>query len=298
MTRKPASPATRPASPAPRRRRDAPRPDAPARQPDAGSPPPPQDIGGIGSDLGPDLGPGLGGEFGRSYEARARRLPGPRPVRRGGGRAPVVAAARGVRVALAGMAVLVVAACASTTRIDTQWSDPEFAGRTLQGRRVLVACDASDVAIRRACQQRLEVEVTAQGASVVAGPEMAHPSPGRQAAATHLLPAAREARADAVLAASVVPDSFVVDPGPSVGIGVGGFGGGRVGWGGGVGVSVPIGEPQRRTGYAANATLTDTASGRLMWSAKASAPASRDADEQAGGLAKAVVESARKAGLF
>lgn len=296
MTRKPASPATRPASPAPRRRRDAPRPDAPARRPDAGSPPPPEDSGGIGSDLGPDLGPGLGREIGRSYEARAarcRRLPCLRPARRRGGRVVAVG-----RAALAGVAALVVAGCASTTRIETQWSDPEFAGRSLQGRRVLVACDASDVAIRRACQQRLEAEVTAQGASAVAGPELTHPSPGRQAAATHLLPAAREARADAVLAASVVPDSFVVDPGPSVGIGVGGFGGGRVGWGGGVGVSVPIGEPQRRTGYAASATLTDTASGRLMWSAKASAPANRDADEQAGELARAVVRSARDAGLF
>lgn len=268
------APTTPPTSRSPRRRDPSPKAPPP---PDAGRAPPRDGdtAGGIGSDVGPDLGPGLGSEVGRSLEA----------LRGSGRRAMLLGAA----IAFAG--------CAST-RIDTQWSDPAFAGRSLQGQRVLVACDAADIAIRRACQQQLEAEVTAQGASVVTGPEMAHPSPGRQAAATHLLPAARQSRATAVLAATVVPDSFSVDPGPTIGVGVGGFGGGRVGWGGGVGVSVPIGEAQRQTGYAASATLTDTESGRLMWSARASAPASRDAESQTSELARAVVKAARDAGLF
>ena len=130
--------------------------------------------------------------------------------------------------------VLALTGCAAT-KIDTQWGDPQFAGRSLQGKRVLVACDAGDAALRRACQEQLAAEVTALGASAVAGPEIAHPNPGRQAAAEHLLPAARSARA---------------------------------------------------------------ASGRLMWSAKASAPATRDAENQAVDLAKAVAKAAREAGLF
>lgn len=199
-------------------------------------------------------------------------------------------------LAIAGCTVALLAGCAST-RIDTQWSDPQFAGRSLYGQRVLVVCDAADVALRRSCQQRLVDELSALGATALDGPEPANPSPGRQAAATHLLPAARAARADAVVSASVLPDSFAIQPGPSVGIGVGGFGGGRVGVGGGIGVSVPIGGAERMTGYAASATLTDTASGRLMWSAKASAPASSDdAERQAGELARALVEALRKAG--
>ena len=263
--------------PPPQPSRDAPRREVPASPDTAGVPPQSDPVGGIGSDVGPDLGPGLGAEVGRSLDAR-------------------VALRRVWRPALVA-AALVAAGCAAT-KIDTQWSDPQFAGRSLQGKRVLVSCDSGDAALRRACQEQLAAEVTALGASVVAGPEIAHPSPGRQAAAEHLLPAARSARADAVFAASIIPDSFAVNPGPTVGIGVGGFGGGRVGWGGGVGVSVPIGEAQRQTGYAASATLTDTASGRLMWSAKASAPATRDAENQAVDLAKAVAKAAREAGLF
>jgi len=264
-------------TPLPVQPRDAPRREAPAPSGKGGRERRDEPIGGIGSDIGPDLGPGMGAEVGRSLDAR-------------------VALRRVWRPALVA-AALVAAGCAST-KIDTQWSDPQFAGRSLQGKRVLVSCDSGDAALRRACQEQLAAEVTALGASVVAGPGIAHPSPGRQAAAEHLLPAARAARADAVFAASIIPDSFAVNPGPTIGIGVGGFGGGRVGWGGGVGVSVPIGEAQRQTGYAASATLTDTASGRLMWSAKASAPAARDAEGQAVDLARAVAKAAHDAGLF
>jgi hypothetical protein len=51
-------------------------------------------------------------------------------------------------------------------------------------------------------------------------------------------------------------------------------------------------------GYSANARITNVASGRLMWTAKASSPPSGDLNGQLTELAKAVVEAAGKAGLF
>jgi hypothetical protein len=193
------------------------------------------------------------------------------------------------------LAVAMLAGCASTS-IDTQYVDPQFAGTTLQGARVLVACDASDAAVRRLCQDQLAAEVIALGATAVPAPEIANPSPGRQGAAEHLLPAARAANAKAVFSASAIPDALAIRPGPAVGIGLGGFGGG--GFGGGVGISVPVGGVQRSIGYSASATLTDVATGKLMWSARASTPASDDVNGQVSQLTRTVAKAAQKSGFF
>jgi len=63
-------------------------------------------------------------------------------------------------------------------------------------------------------------------------------------------------------------------------------------------MSAPVGAGQVMTGYAANSTLTDVATGSLMWTAKATTPPSKDVNEQMAKLAKAVAEGAQKAGFF
>jgi hypothetical protein len=67
---------------------------------------------------------------------------------------------------------------------------------------------------------------------------------------------------------------------------------------GGVGVSVPVGGGQVSTGYSANGRVTDVATGRLMWSARASTPPSGDVNAQIAELSKAVLDAAGQAGLF
>ena len=52
------------------------------------------------------------------------------------------------------------------------------------------------------------------------------------------------------------------------------------------------------TGYTSNSRLTDAASGRLLWTAKATAPPSSDVKTQLDELTKAVFEAADKANLF
>jgi hypothetical protein len=213
--------------------------------------------------------------------------------------APIAGAssARILSAALAAGALSLVG-CAST-KLDAQWVDPQFKGRSLRDTKVFVVCEATDVAIKHICQDQVAAQLTALGAIPVKGPEEDNSTPAPQPAADPYLAAAREAGASAVLSTAVTPDTKVVDPGPSIGFGIGGFGGGGGAYrGGSVGMSVPVGPGQVNTGYAANSTLTDVASGRLMWTAKAAAPPSKDVTGQIADLSKAVLDGARKEGFF
>jgi hypothetical protein len=197
-------------------------------------------------------------------------------------------------VATVGFAgALLLAGCATKT-LDAQWSDPQLtSGNPLRGARVLVVCEAQDLVLRRICQDQVGVQVTAAGATPVAAPDGAADASGNPA---RYLAAATAASAKAVLVTTVAPDSSVAKSGFTVGFGLGGFGGG--GFGGGVGVAAPVGGTKVATGYAANGSITDVASGRLMWTGKATAAPSDDLNSQVTELAKAVVTGAGKAGLF
>jgi len=196
---------------------------------------------------------------------------------------------------------LLIAGCA-TTQVAVQWTDPEFAGRSLRGQTVLVICDAPDVAIRRVCQDQIAIQVRASGATPVISTDAtltAGPPPTNDAT----LAAARATGAKAILGSTIGPDVTVVNPGPSIGIGVGGFGGsggyrGGTVSGGSVGIGFPIGGGQATTGYAANMVLTDVATVRLMWTSKVTTPASQNVGAQMGELARVGVEAARTAGFF
>ena len=80
-------------------------------------------------------------------------------------------------------------------------------------------------------------------------------------------------------------------------IGIGGFGFGSSG-SAGVGVSAPVGGGRVTSGYSANGRVTEVSSGRLVWTAKATAPPSSDINVQMSELSKTVLAAADKAGLF
>ena len=63
-------------------------------------------------------------------------------------------------------------------------------------------------------------------------------------------------------------------------------------------MAVPIEGRPRRDGVQANLTLTDVATGRLMWASKVTTPASSDIAEQVSKLAQAGREAAQQAGFF
>ncbi len=196
------------------------------------------------------------------------------------------------RICPALAAALLAAGCAST-QTGAEWIDPQFANISLRGSRVLVVCEASDLPVKRVCQDVLAAEVTARGATPVLGPDAV--ATGERPLAEAYLGTARTANARSILSAAISPDATVVKPGPTVGVGLGGWGG-RIG--GGVGVSVPVGGGSVERALGATATLTNVASARTMWTVRASTPSSRDVNAQVSSLGKAVMEAATKAGFF
>lgn len=197
--------------------------------------------------------------------------------------------------ALALAALAMLGGCAST-RLDAQWADPQRSAHPLRGARVLIACEAYEQVLQRLCLDQLSAEVVARGATPVIGPDTTNPSPGRPLGDQQYLGAARSAGARAMLTSVLTPAAVNVNPGLSVGIG--GMRIGSGGFGAGVGVSLPVGGTQMHTGYSSNTRVTDVASGRLMWTAKATAPPSSDINAQLSELNKAVFGAADKANLF
>jgi hypothetical protein len=194
---------------------------------------------------------------------------------------------------------LLLAGCAGS-RINAQWSDPQFAGQPARGAKVLVACQASEPTLRRICADRMAAKLAALGAMPVLVPDNGDVGDATALTEAALLQAARSAGASALWRTQLAPEVVAVEPGPSIGIGIGGFGGSyRSGGGVGFGVSAPLGGAgPAETGYAANASLTDVASGRLMWSAHASASPSSDVGQQLSELAALLLDAARQAGFF
>ena len=200
---------------------------------------------------------------------------------------------RGFAIALAAAAAL-LAGCAGAPHLDAQWSDASLAPNLLHGARVLVACDAAELVVRQICQDQLAGEVVARGATPVFAPP-GLPLATDRSLDVQLLPAAREAGAKAILVMTVAV--AVNDISPGLSIGIGGFGFGRHG-GVGAGVEAPLGGGRPTASYSANGRVTDVQSGRLVWTAKATAPPSADVDAQMRQLAQTVLGAAEQAGLF
>ncbi|HEU5297397.1 MAG TPA: hypothetical protein VFU71_21645 [Burkholderiaceae bacterium] len=203
------------------------------------------------------------------------------------------------RLFVAAAAASLFAGCAAT-RLDAQWADPQLTPGTLRGARVMVACEAHDMVIKRICQDQMASEVTARGGTPVAAPDTSNQAPGRPLGDEQYLQAARSAGAKAVLTHYVTQADVAVSSPSSVSFGIGGFGFG--GGGGavstGVGVTAPVGGGRSSVGYAVTSNLRDTGSGRVLLTAKASAPPSADVNTQLNELTKVVFGAADSAKLF
>ncbi len=200
---------------------------------------------------------------------------------------------------LGALGALLLAGCAGS-RINAQWSDPQFAGQPPRGAKVLVACQAGEPTLRRICADRMAARLAALGALPLLAPDSSDAADATVPNEAALLQAARQAGAVLLLRTQLAPEVVALAPGPTIGIGIGGFGGGyRSGGSVGFGMSAPLGGAgPATTGYAATASLSDVASGGLMWSARASAPPSSDVAQQLAELATLLLDAARQAGFF
>ena len=202
---------------------------------------------------------------------------------------------------LASGLALLLAGCA-TTQMNTEWRDPTFSAGPLKGQRVLMVCRAPDEALRRACEDQWAAQLGAQGVAAlrsysIAGFPWASPD-----SADEMKAAVRSSGATVLVSMSLNSEVAVVNPGPQVGVGIGGGSSGGYrssGFGfGGIGISLPIGGATTSQGLGASSALVDVASGRLVWSGSASAPASGDLLAQVGSLTQVTVDAMRKAGLL
>lgn len=205
-------------------------------------------------------------------------------------------------LALCAAAAALLAGCAAAPRIEGQWTAPNRPASSLQGARVLIACEAVDPAVKRICEDQMAGAVVAHGATPVTAPQIEPPAPGQPVPDQQYLGPARQAGARAVLATTVSAWAGAQGGGPAFSIGLGsfGFGGGHVG--GGVGVAVPIGGygggERRSTAYSASTRIVDVAGGSVIWTARASAPASDEIQGPMSGLAQAILKGAEDAGVF
>ncbi|HWI11388.1 MAG TPA: hypothetical protein VNU48_08685 [Burkholderiaceae bacterium] len=187
---------------------------------------------------------------------------------------------------------LLLSGCASTG-VDAQWRSVELPPGYLHGATVLVSCETGELVLQRICEDRVVADLAARGVRAVLSAPNAAPAAPAGVTDMQYVPVARDAGAKAVFSVSVGVASQMVNPGVSLGLGVGGFGRYSAG---GIGVSAPVGGGQVNSGYAMSGRVTDVASGRLMWTARAIAPPSSDANAQLAELSKSLLDAA--AGLF
>lgn len=193
------------------------------------------------------------------------------------------------------LAACLLTACA-TPQMEAQWRDPQFGARSLQGRAVLVVCRGLDVTIERICEDRLAADVQSIGVRVVRA-ELPLEAAAGPAAGEALLRAARDVRAGAVLAMWLERSYATASPsGGSVGIGIGGGSGGWSGTGGAIGITLPLGGLV--PALASGTSLTDAASGRLIWSGRARGSGMVNEPAQVGELTRVTTDALRGAGLF
>jgi len=202
----------------------------------------------------------------------------------------------------AAIGLLFLSGCAST-QLGAQYADPQFPRQTLRGATILVVCAAPELAIKLICENRISSHLTQMGAKPLTDTTLVNPTPGHEPPAGHYLPAAQAAGARAVFSTTLTPDYWQANPMSSFSIGIGGWGGsggyyGGSGVGGGVGVTMPVGATQGGTGLAAVGSIIDVASGRVMWTAKATTSPAADASTQVAEVTKALAEAARRTGLF
>ncbi|CAN5753239.1 hypothetical protein BH11PSE13_BH11PSE13_05980 [soil metagenome] len=194
------------------------------------------------------------------------------------------------------LAISVLAGCASAPQQEAQWIDPAIGtqSRMLQGAKVLVVCDAYDVAVRRICQDQLLREVSAKGAMPVTLPPGTVLLNDRDLDG-QLVESASALDATAIFTMTLTPATS--NAGSGVTLGIGGFSFGR-GGGGGVGLSAPIGGGGNSTGFAASGRVTDVRANRMVWTATLVASPSADLNAQFRDLSRSMLDNAQSAGLF
>lgn len=193
--------------------------------------------------------------------------------------------------------VTLLAAC-TTTRIDAQWTNADFAGKPVEA-PVLVVGLTRDPTLRRLYEDALSAELAQQGVAALKSYEAA-PEPLSQASGDGLLQAARAAGAGSVLSTAIIEreQRVVVESLPA--------------WGWAYPrwydyyypFAYPVGpyaypaEVHTYERYVASTSLTDVASARIVWTARSSTDMPSKLEREVKALAHEIAAELSKAGLL
>lgn len=190
--------------------------------------------------------------------------------------------------------LLLVASCA-TTKVDVLWSNPDFAGRKIEG-RILIVGLTQDPAMRRVYEDDLSGRLAARGLNTLksyAVVEGVFGADGNKA----ILEAARREGATVILSSAVVGHEHIQyvsleQPVPR-------WRGGYDGW-----YSYYWPYLYRRADvrtierYFTSTSITDVASGNLRWTARTHTDATNDADRDIREFAGVLIDALGKSGLL
>jgi hypothetical protein len=189
------------------------------------------------------------------------------------------------------LGAILLVACA-TTKMEAQWSNPEFGGFKLRDQTVMVACQARDFTVQAVCEDQIASQLTARGAKPV---KFAVSNTGVSPTNEAIDAAAKKANARVIYRTTLSTSIPTVSPGPTIGIGVGGgsYRGGAAG-----GISMPIGGSSVSEAYAADTSIVDVATNKLIWSGRATSPTASDVTSQLTDLTRVMFESLTGTGLI
>jgi hypothetical protein len=195
-------------------------------------------------------------------------------------------------------AAVLLSACA-TTRMDAQWTNPDYKDRSVRGASVLVACEAPELTLQRICEDQLAAAVSARGAKPTLNSQLSAAATP-PAGSDPYLAAAKRVGARAIVRMTLGTQAVAVDSGPRIGIGVGGGSGSYGGGGaaGGVGIGFPIGGSRVAQAFGAETALIDPSNGATMWSGRASSSTSQDITAQITELAQVTAGALAGAGML
>jgi hypothetical protein len=191
------------------------------------------------------------------------------------------------------LVAMVISSCA-TTHLDSQWLSPDFAGRKLTGKLLVVGISRDDT-VRRLYEDEMSVQLalhkiaTARSHELIAGPLVSN---GPDA----LMKAGREAGANLILTSVVVSrehvDRVVSEPMPRMGVNFDGW----------YGHYWPYAyvrtEVRSFDRYTDITSLSDAATGKIMWSASTQTDDVDRVDREIKTFAKVIIKALSKADLL
>jgi hypothetical protein len=196
------------------------------------------------------------------------------------------------RLAMVGALLAGLTACA-TTRLDAQWRNPQFADTMISG-PVLVVGVTSDSALRHVYEDAMVSQLEARSIKAIPSYQVVSQTLHRDSSGK-LLEAARRAGAATVLSSTLIDHNvarrIVVEPMPA-------WAWGYPGWYDWYWPSVYPGAQLRTySRYVASTSLTDVASGKVIWLARASTQRDVSSDRELRALASTIVAALDRDGL-